>query len=149
MASDAKLAIAKLDKKFPVDKDNPKSGWRWTCLDLYDQGASDREIMRQLGLTPAVWQVLYEDALDSDFAELVDYGRIMAHAWWESQGRINLKTRGFQTGLWALQMKNRFGWSEKNEQSLTQVDFANKSNDELVAAIKQYHAQFESGVGKG
>jgi hypothetical protein len=140
MEAPSKKVLRKLDK-------NPE--WRKTVLSLYDQGASDREVMRELSLTPGAWDTLYKDVLESDFQELVDFGRAMSHAWWESQGRINLKTKGFNTSLWTINMKNRFGWSEKTEQSLTQIDFENMDDSVLIKKITELNKKMDLGRGKG
>jgi hypothetical protein len=73
----------------------------------------------------------------------------MSHAWWESQGRINLKTKGFNTSLWTINMKNRFGWSEKTEQSLTQIDFENMDDSVLIKKITELNKKMDLGRGKG
>lgn len=139
MKSPALKILARLDEK---------EDWRKLVLSLYNQGASDREIMRELSMTPASWNVIYDDVLESDFQELVDFGRAMSHAWWESQGRINLKTRYFNTALWTINMKNRFGWSEKTEQSLTQIDFQQMDDTALIKEIRELNAKMALGRDK-
>jgi hypothetical protein len=137
----AKELIKNLDKKF-------EKNWRKEMLNLYRQGASDREVMVMLQLSPGAWEVLMEDTLDSDFNELVTLGRIFSHAWWETQGRKNLWDKNFQTALWKIQMFNRFGWTEKSEQSMTNIDFSNKSAEELQQEIDKLTTLFERGRGK-
>ena len=137
----ARNTLAKLEKKDP--------DWRKTALALYDQGASDREVMKELALSPGSWEVLYNDVLESDFRELVDFGRLLSHAWWESQGRINLRNKQFNAALWTINMKNRFGWSEKTEQSMTNLDYGNMDSDTLLKEIKELNARLGLGRGKG
>ena len=122
-------ALATLDDRSPE--------WRKTMLSMYDQGASDSEIMKELGLSLGSWESLYADVMESDFKEIVDYGRLMARAWWDAQGRINLFNKQFNTSLWVINMKNRFGWSEKTEQSLTNIDYKSKDDAQLMQEIKQ------------
>ena len=132
-ASAAKKRLKELETKVPE--------WRKTLLGLYDQGASDREVMRELGLTPGAFEVLYNDMIESDFRELVDIGHVYAHAWWEGQGRKNLTTRGYNTSLWTINMKNRFGWSEKTEQSLTNIDVSDMDDEKLMRTIKDLNSR--------
>ena len=55
--------------------------WQKTALAMYDSGASDREVMRELGLTPSRWKIL-EQSLTGEFMEIVELGRMLSHAWW-------------------------------------------------------------------
>lgn len=129
MSGEAKRIMAALTKREPK--------WKEKVIDLYDQGASDREVMRELKLTPGAWKCMEKDILDSDFAEITELGRLYAQAWWEGQGRINLKTRGFQTALWTANMNNRYGWSNKTDTTTTVLDLSNASDEELLRSIKE------------
>ena len=132
--------LAELEKR--------ESNWRKEMLSLYDQGASDREVMRELGLTPAQWNTLSRDPMSSDFLEISELGRLMAHAWWEAEGRKNLYNNKFNTALYKFQMSNRFGWSEKTESSLTNIDFANMDDQVLMKEIRELSARLELGRSK-
>lgn len=140
-----KQLLSKLDE---LDFGKADTSWRKEVLRLYREGGSDREVMVMLKLSRGAWENLMGNTLDCDFKDLVDLGRVHSHAWWEKQGRTNLHNRHFQTALWTIQMKNRFGWSEKTEQSLTNIDLTNKNDVELMEEIKQLRAEFDSGRGK-
>jgi len=131
--------------------DEHHEDWRSTLLGMYKQGASDREVMVELGLSKGAWQLLLGESasLYSDFEELVDLGRLCSYAWWEKQGRTNLMTTKFQTALWTIQMKNRFGWSEKSESSVSNVQLENLNDEELQREIERLQVQFDRGRGKG
>lgn len=131
--------------------DEHHEDWRSTLLGMYKQGASDREVMVELGLSKGAWQLLLGESasLYSDFEELVDLGRLCSYAWWERQGRTNLMTSKFQTALWTIQMKNRFGWSEKSESSVSNVQLENLNDEELQREIERLQVQFDRGRGKG
>ena len=135
MPSEAERILRALEKRVPE--------WRDEIINLYDQGASNREVMRELKLTPGAWKCLEEDILDSDFGEIVELGRLYAQAWWEAQGRINLRTKGFQTGLWQANMNNRYGWSNKTDTTTTVMDLSNKSDEDLLKAIKEKTEKLE------
>jgi hypothetical protein len=123
--------------------------WKTEMLSLYDQGASDREVMRFLDLTPDQWQTLEQGPLNTGFGEAVALGRVMRHAWWEAQGRKNLFNPKFNTNLYKTMMANNFAWSDKTETSMTQLDFSNADSDSLVRKIKQLMKQMDvSGLEK-
>lgn len=134
----------KLLKTLKEDHDD----WRKTMMSMYAEGASDREVLVALKLSPGAWRLLEENVLDSDFSELVTLGRIWAQAWWERMGRTNLTTPKFNTALWGLQMKNRFGWSEKSEESRVNIDMTNKDDATLQREIEDLKKQYEKTRGK-
>jgi len=138
--ADALPILAKLEKNF--------ENWRKTLLEMYSQGASDREVICTLKLSKGAWDTLLNAQLECDFAELVETGRLLSHAWWETQGRINLHNPKFQFGGWTIQMKNRFGWSEKSEQSMTNLDLSNLDDASLSREVAQLLRAFEQGRGK-
>ena len=59
-------------------------------------------------------RVLYdwEDA-HPDFLQAKETGRAKGQHWWETQARTALNARFFQTGVWAMSMRNMFGWSDR------------------------------------
>jgi len=111
-------------------------------LSMYDQGASDREIMKEIGVSAGVFKMLYSD-VDCDFKAMVDFGRLRSHAWWESLGRKNLENTKFQTALYKFNMSNRFGWTEKSTESLTNVEYKNLDNDSLKREISELMKELE------
>jgi hypothetical protein len=120
--------------------------WRKLLLGLYDQGAADPEVMRALSLSPRSWELLI-DSEDTEFGSMVEFGQLLSQAWWLTQGRINLTTRNFNTSLYSFQMKNRFEWTDKTEQSIKGLDYKNTDNkdlakevDELLAALNEAHS---------
>lgn len=38
---------------------------------------------------------------------------MLSEAWWEEHGRLNLHNREFNSVLWYMNMKNRFGWRDR------------------------------------
>ena len=58
----------------------------------------------------------------------------MSQDWWEEQAIQSLfDSTGFNTKVWTLYMKNRFGWKEKIEQDITttQAIAINVDKDDL------------------
>ena len=96
----------------------PKTKVDWDSLvQLYADGASDVEIAKELGVTIAKFYRLYEE--NPNFAEFVENGRSLAHAWWLTQSRKGLWNRSFNTSLFNFVMKNRYGWADKVENTDT------------------------------
>lgn len=111
----------------------PKN-WESTIGQHYEEGASDVEVRAALRMTVGVWDSLYNDAVDSSFKEVVDFGRMFSKAWWQKQARENLKDRNFNANLWYMVMKNQFGWSDKSGGG--EKDSPQLTEDELNAQFK-------------
>lgn len=76
--------------------------------------------------------------MDRDFAQLVDYGRLAAKAWWMELGRKGASGKhSINYSVWYAVMKNRFGWSDRSEVIASEGDkpVEQMSQDEIVAAI--------------
>lgn len=96
-------------------------GWEDIILAQCAEGASDVEIRAHLCLLTGkfdhnAWYTL--EARDKDFKETLKKGEVLCKAWWIKQGRTNMKHYKddvFETALWFINMKNRFGWQDKVE----------------------------------
>ncbi|MDF2366329.1 transposase [Sneathiella sp.] len=77
-------------------------------LSMMQEGASIQEVSAALGICRASlynWKRQYPEFLDT-----IKRGESCSQAWWERQGRQNLKNRNFNNHHWFRQMCNRFGW---------------------------------------
>lgn len=99
--------------------------WVNDIIDLYKEGGSDVEvrcmILDRCGFgSYTLWDRWISES--DEFGEVIKMGRMLSEAWWNKNGRINLQNKDFNYTGWYMQMKNRFGWKDKQE-----VD--NKSSD--------------------
>jgi hypothetical protein len=93
-------------------------GWEGAVLKLYAEGASDVEIRAHLAeaigsLSQDLWERWLLD--EPDFSLTIKRGRMLSQVWWEKKGRQNLDNKDFSPTLWYMNMKNRFGWADKQE----------------------------------
>lgn len=107
---------------------NPKIGidilwdnWYNDILDLYKEGGSDVEVRalilnkteKECKASYTLWDRWMGEEIE--FSETIKKGRLLSEAWWVRNGRTNLKDKEFNYTGWYMQMKNRFGWSDKTE----------------------------------
>jgi hypothetical protein len=85
---------------------------------MYSNGASDAEIKA----TIYMWRGSFSNDLwdrwlkeEEQFSEVIKMGRIIAEAWYTKLGREQLVNSFFPFAGWYMQMKNRFGWKDKPE----------------------------------
>jgi hypothetical protein len=115
-------------------------GWEKILAEEYQAGASDVEVMARLRMTKGMFDELYGDPISSHFKQVVDFGRMLAKAWWYRQGRTNLNSRQFNGNLWYQIMKNRYGWSEKTTTSTKDSEDmgAEELDNRIAEAIKKF-----------
>ena len=83
---------------------------------LFDRGGTLIEAAREMGVSRSTlnkW-INSVDKQKESFRETVKIGKEASEAWWIRQGRENLETRGFNHGLWLMNMVNRFGWTSSH-----------------------------------
>lgn len=99
----------------------------------YAEGASDVEVARLLDMTEE--QFYRTEADNQAFANFVQKGRTLSKAWWYELSRRNVKSKEFNTPLYIINMKNRFGWADKIESNdMTNKDPVNL--DQMRADLK-------------
>ena len=110
----------------PKQKFKPWTNWQNDILSKYREGGSDVEIRAMLieNLNRKAFSFDLWDrwlAEEDEFSETIKMGRMLSEAWWVEKGRTGLESDSKQetkkmnyTG-WYMNMKNRFGWKDKQE----------------------------------
>ena len=84
-----------------------------TMMQLYEEGGSDKEVMKLLRILPKDFEKKLKT--DKDFANLIEYGRVASEAWWLKLGRKCASNKGSgEYSFWALNMDHRFGWKKSS-----------------------------------
>lgn len=86
-------------------------------IELMRDGCSIKEAAYSWGIARST---IYEWAKKNpEFAEAVELGVEFSEGYWEQHGRKNLYNKDFNSTLWYMNMKNRFGWKDKVDASHT------------------------------
>ncbi len=84
----------------------------------FKEGASMLEVASELGICKATlytWIDPQDSAYNESVSDAVKKGVEKSEAWWTKKGRTTLHDNTFNPTLWYMNMKNRFGWSDKQE----------------------------------
>lgn len=118
-----------------ITVDDFPEGWKQSIVEQYAEGASDVEIY---GLYLGICHETFTRMVDEDeaFSETIKRGRALSEAWWVKNGRTNLKDKDFSYTGWYMQMKNRFGWADKqdinNTHTFVQMPSITKDGKEII-----------------
>ncbi len=97
--------------------------------ELMKEGASIKELSYYLNVNrDTIYQWIEKYA---DFADTIKKGVDDAEAWWMIHGRTHIGDKEFNSTLWYMNMKNRFGWRDKTETTGTMTIKHEDALDEL------------------
>lgn len=123
---------------------NPVGRPRTTTADLPDDwkeimracgqdGGSANEARCLLGIERSAWNTLLNDS--EEFRASENIRNALCEAWWERQGRVMTVNGGGSPPVWIFNMKNRFGWRDKQDVDHTSSDGSmSPKRIEIVAA---------------
>lgn len=104
--------MAKIGRPLKTTNDLP-SNWQQTVIDMMAQGASKVEVKAELDISNDLFERWVKE--EPVFSDTIKKGQVLSNAWWEKKARTNLENNQFNSTLWYMNMKNRFGWRDKHE----------------------------------
>jgi len=98
--------------------------WKDIVLLLSADGASDCEIRsafcvqrdkkgHAIKFNSQLWSRLEER--ENEFRQTLQKGEVLCKAWWMERGRKNVGNSFFNSSVFFMNMKNRFGWRDRTE----------------------------------
>lgn len=141
------LVLAELERTlFPID-------WKAQVVALYSVGGCDVEVRAMLAtwrgrsFNQDTWERWLRD--EPDFIDVIEYGRQICEGWWRREGREQLRNVNFNARLYALQMNNRFGWSDSRhdvaEKLSTLLETLNGQSRQLPVKTRPGSAEPDAG----
>lgn len=92
--------------------DLPK-GWKETMIELASEGASIVELAASVDLYRSTFYEISKR--EPEFSDTIKKCKALSEVWWQKQGRSNLQNKDFSYTGWYMNMKNRFGWKDKQD----------------------------------
>ena len=118
-------------------KDFPE-GWEEHIIELSNEGASITEIACYLEISKNTLKALTDR--DDKFLTAIKKCKQLCETWWEKKGRKNMENKDFNSTLWYMNMRNRFGWADKvqteNKNESTLNVTVSKDLDDLLSDDK-------------
>ena len=102
------------DRGRPLKKlEDLPEGWENIIINLSKEGASIVELAVALDISR---QTLYNlSERDEYFLDTIKKCKRYCEAWWLSKGRTEMDNKDISYTGWYMNMKNRFGWADKQE----------------------------------
>lgn len=98
-----------------------------TLAKMYQNGESLAEVCAELDICKESYYKACE--ISKAFSDSDKKGKILSEAWWTKLGRAGSAGKvNIQPATWCFNMKNRFGWRDKQE--------ITHESDNLVDALK-------------
>jgi len=122
----------------PKDRPHKKLaiGWQQTMIDLAKDGASELEVRTTLGISNDLWYRWIED--EPEFSQTVKTCKALCEMWWERHGRKMAAGAPGNSAVWIFNMKNRFGWKDKQEvEHSGHISYSDLTDEELEHKISR------------
>lgn len=119
--------------------DDLPGNWEQVLIDCGQEGGSAVEMRCLLGIGQSAWETLLEDS--EHFRLTVNRAHALCAVWWERCGRGMATGADGNATVWIFNMKNRFGWRDQKDVSLTNPDgsLTPPSRIEIVAPQLDEH----------
>lgn len=109
--------------------------WKEKLFAAANEGASKLEMMLAVGVGDSAWETLQQD--NEEFRLAVQRAKLLSQVWWEKKGRE--LTENGSAVTWKFNMQNRFGWSEKNDTTLSGPDGGAIVNEVRLTIVDPQH----------
>jgi len=86
--------------------------WQDKLLEMGSEGCAVIEMRTELGVCEQLFNRFIKD--EPEFSRTVQYAKDLSQKWWMESGR-EIGAKRINTGLYALRMKNCYGWADKKE----------------------------------
>lgn len=93
--------------------DDLPENWHELMRDCGQEGGSAVEARCLLGIGESAWETLLTDS--EEFRRTEKERQALCEVWWERQGRRMTSGGDGNATVWIFNMKNRFGWRDKQE----------------------------------
>ena len=97
----------------PITLEDLPKDWKSGIIALAKKGASIIELSVYLEISRDTFYALSDR--EEEFSDTVKMCKEFSEAWWHERGRKNLTNPAFSYTGWYMNMKNRFGWKDKQE----------------------------------
>jgi hypothetical protein len=93
--------------------DDLPPNWKEIMRDVGQDGGSAVEARCLLGIAETAWNTLLEDS--EEFRRTEKERQALCEIWWERRGREMAMGSDGNATVWIFNMKNRFGWRDKQD----------------------------------
>lgn len=101
-----------------ADLSTMPENWQNMIIEMYLDGASDVEVKAEIykwrgSFSNDLWDRWMKE--EQIFSETIKQGKFLAESWWMTHGRKNIHNKDFNSTLWYMNMKNRYGWADNQK----------------------------------
>jgi hypothetical protein len=104
----------------------------------FSEGASIVEVCAEINISRETfydWIDPESPRYKEDFSYTVKKGIEQSEAWWQRKGRKGLNDPSLSYTGWYMNMKNRFGWADKQESRITDKDGNDREVQQTVVVL--------------